>query len=481
MKKILIIMIILLTSASILADFGSGMHQGTRQEGMGGAFTGLADDGEAVVFNQAGLVNLKNFEAMLMYSSQMTGMDAQYGMDIDIGYVGVAHNFGDELGAVSMRWFYRSFRQDNEVFDASENIIYLGYGRKIYKNLSLGAGLSLMNSGFNDSDDNFDLRDWSYGLDISAFYSLNERISFGTLIKDINRPNRSIDDNTALDLIDYKIGGAWKYNPKNLKDVVTLDLVSENEYYMLKAGTEYWFDLKQEQYIKNIILRSGMQFSLESEYEQYNLSAGFGLDLDYGLRIDYTVKLSFNDMASDPLNHLVSVVYNLREPQHKPYIRIIKSTPARTIERPMKMLPVITEKKLSYRMEKIEVEEPVIILKKDEKITIDNIYFTSGKAELTINSYSSLDEAAKIFKDNPNIVIQVEGHTDSKGSSRYNLQLSQKRAEVVMNYVISKFGVSPKKIKAVGFGEDHPIATNNDEAGRKKNRRIEFKVISNKK
>ncbi|MBN2788969.1 MAG: OmpA family protein [Candidatus Delongbacteria bacterium] len=120
-----------------------------------------------------------------------------------------------------------------------------------------------------------------------------------------------------------------------------------------------------------------------------------------------------------------------------------------------------------------------IILKKDERIVLDNIYFKTGKAELTTNSFPTLNKVKRIFIDNPNIVIQIEGHTDSQGSAAYNLNLSQKRAESVYNYLITELNISSSQIKAVGFGEEIPVASNKSKEGRAKNRRIEFRVISN--
>ena len=73
--------------------------------------------------------------------------------------------------------------------------------------------------------------------------------------------------------------------------------------------------------------------------------------------------------------------------------------------------------------------------------------------------------------------MRVEGHTDSRGSDAYNLTLSQKRAESVRNYLISR-GVSPDRMEPRGFGESQPIADNRTEQGRSQNRRVEFIIIS---
>ncbi len=117
-----------------------------------------------------------------------------------------------------------------------------------------------------------------------------------------------------------------------------------------------------------------------------------------------------------------------------------------------------------------------IILKKNDTITLENVYFKSGKADLVESSYPSLDKVKAIFTDNPGIKIQIEGHTDSQGSAAYNKNLSQKRCETVMNYLISNLGIPKDQLNAKGFGEEKPVADNKTEEGRAKNRRIEFRV-----
>ena len=83
---------------------------------------------------------------------------------------------------------------------------------------------------------------------------------------------------------------------------------------------------------------------------------------------------------------------------------------------------------------------------------------------------------------NPDIIIELSSHTDDKGSEEYNLKLSQKRAESVVNYLISK-GIDKNRVKPQGYGESQPIAPNKNKngsdnpEGRAKNRRTDFKII----
>jgi OmpA-OmpF porin, OOP family len=107
----------------------------------------------------------------------------------------------------------------------------------------------------------------------------------------------------------------------------------------------------------------------------------------------------------------------------------------------------------------------------------DKVQFATGKAEILPASFSLLDDVAKVFLDNEQIeVVQIEGHTDSTGTAAINRTLSQQRAESVMKYLAGK-GVAKKRMVAKGFGPDRPIASNDDDAGREQNRRVEFNIV----
>jgi OOP family OmpA-OmpF porin len=77
------------------------------------------------------------------------------------------------------------------------------------------------------------------------------------------------------------------------------------------------------------------------------------------------------------------------------------------------------------------------------------------------------------MKEFPNTVAEIGGHTDSTASNAYNQKLSEKRANSVRQYIIDKFGIDGSRLTAVGYGEDRPIASNNTEEGKQKNRRVE--------
>lgn len=110
-------------------------------------------------------------------------------------------------------------------------------------------------------------------------------------------------------------------------------------------------------------------------------------------------------------------------------------------------------------------------------IDFAGITFKENASTLTDTSQSTLDEVAKVLHENSNINISVEGHTDTSGDPELNLKLSEKRAQSVVNYLVES-GIDNSRIQAQGFGDQHPIASNESLEGRKQNRRIEIKVIN---
>jgi len=110
-----------------------------------------------------------------------------------------------------------------------------------------------------------------------------------------------------------------------------------------------------------------------------------------------------------------------------------------------------------------------------ESIPLNNVFFEQGKPILKKESFSELDRLAQILLDNPNIEIQLNGHTDSQGNKTALINLSIDRVGVVKKYLIDK-GISAKRIAGKGFGPDKPIAPNDTEENRRKNRRVEFEI-----
>lgn len=124
------------------------------------------------------------------------------------------------------------------------------------------------------------------------------------------------------------------------------------------------------------------------------------------------------------------------------------------------------------------VQEKIIITEADRKVVADairNLEFDFGKATIRQKSYPTLNRVADLLKSK-NFSLKLAGHTDDKGSASYNMGLSKDRAEAIKAYLVSQ-GVNASRVEATGYGESQPIASNKTEAGRQKNRRVEFTLF----
>jgi outer membrane protein OmpA-like peptidoglycan-associated protein len=110
----------------------------------------------------------------------------------------------------------------------------------------------------------------------------------------------------------------------------------------------------------------------------------------------------------------------------------------------------------------------------------DAVLFQTASTTLGNNAYKSLDNLTTILNKYPETNLEIAGHTDSRGTNEYNQTLSENRAEAVSTYLASK-GIKRTRMTTKGYGETQPIATNDTEAGRSQNRRVEFQIFANEK
>jgi OmpA-OmpF porin, OOP family len=113
-----------------------------------------------------------------------------------------------------------------------------------------------------------------------------------------------------------------------------------------------------------------------------------------------------------------------------------------------------------------------------QTIVLNNIFFVFDKYELKKESSLELDRLVALMKKNSAMHIEISAHTDNVGTEAYNDELSIKRAEAVMNYLVSKSGIEKTRIVMKHYGELNPVATNTTAKGRQLNRRVEFKILS---
>jgi OOP family OmpA-OmpF porin len=119
-----------------------------------------------------------------------------------------------------------------------------------------------------------------------------------------------------------------------------------------------------------------------------------------------------------------------------------------------------------------------LIVVTDDKIVLNQkIFFAKAKTTILPKSFPLLNEVGQALKDKPKITVRIEGHTSNEGTDEYNLKLSQGRADAVRKYLIDQ-GIDGARMEAKGYGESLPIESNAKEAGREKNRRVEFFITA---
>ncbi len=127
----------------------------------------------------------------------------------------------------------------------------------------------------------------------------------------------------------------------------------------------------------------------------------------------------------------------------------------------------------------IEVTEKETELLDTGMIRLGNINFETGKADINPDSYATLDIVGQLLSKWPQLKIEIGGHTDSRGSAKFNQKLSQDRAQSVLDYLLQKFpGLDKSQYTVKGYGESAPMVPNDSALNMAKNRRVEFKVLN---
>jgi len=109
-------------------------------------------------------------------------------------------------------------------------------------------------------------------------------------------------------------------------------------------------------------------------------------------------------------------------------------------------------------------------------LVLDNVEFEFNSANLSPATLGTLNEVGQALTTRPEAGVEIQGHTDAVGAAAYNMQLSQRRAAAVREYLLANFDLNPDQLTAQGFGEADPIASNDTDEGRARNRRVQFVI-----
>lgn len=126
-----------------------------------------------------------------------------------------------------------------------------------------------------------------------------------------------------------------------------------------------------------------------------------------------------------------------------------------------------------------ELTNRVANLDNYKPVTETAVHFGFNRADLTRSDKEQLDQLGEQIPNVKGYIVQIEGRTDSVGNAQYNYDLSQRRADAVVQYLASKYNVPPHKIFLVGLGKDAPVEQNNTARGRAENRRVDVRLLTN--
>ncbi len=481
MKQIILLIIIIAMFAILSADYNHNaayirMGVGARSLAMGSSNTAGIEDATAAYWNPAGLSRIYYPQLATMYS---LSLDA----DRTYNYVGLAFsthivNFGLTWINANMTGFegYDSNANPTGNFDNSEHNIGFSLAKNIGR-LRLGTTGKLY---FSDLDDDSDTLGEGFGIDFGIQYDLMKRLSIGIMGRDLYGKSADIT-------IPYEFTGGITWNPidqitlaSDLKMIKGLDPVGA-------LGIEYWTALKEND--GSFLSKVGAGLRAGAADIGDNVSYTVGAGLGFGIfNIDYAYMLSSDDLISDShrLSLRIDLGYNLPPPVRAPRReKIVEYEPIDeevVEEQPIVEKPVVEEKKPEPVKEKVEIKQPevsIIDIGNDLINRLNNQLrgsFEFDSATIKEHTYKLLDELVLFLRTNDELKIEVIGHTCNLGTPEYNQDLSNRRADFVTNY-LTRNRIQRNRILASGLGETKPVAPNDTEESRMKNRRIEFRLI----
>ena len=156
--------------------------------------------------------------------------------------------------------------------------------------------------------------------------------------------------------------------------------------------------------------------------------------------------------------------------------RVDSNLNAEAIRKPTPIRPMPQPAKLPAPDPKINTD--LTTLAAGKAVTLDNVYFDQSSYLLRPESYPQLNELVGILKNRPTLTIEISGHTDNVGDPRLNLALSENRARVITNYLTTR-GVKADRLVYKGYGQTQPVAPNDTEENKRRNRRVEVRILKN--
>jgi OOP family OmpA-OmpF porin len=140
-------------------------------------------------------------------------------------------------------------------------------------------------------------------------------------------------------------------------------------------------------------------------------------------------------------------------------------------------LDVITGKAAEIKMVEVKAADIADALATKGSIDLYGIYFDIDKTDIKPESTKTLDEVASLLKIDRSLKLEISGHTDNTGTAEHNMKLSEGRAQAVVDALVKKYGIDAARLEAKGYGDTKPVASNDTDDGKAKNRRVELKKL----
>ncbi len=430
---------------------------GSRAVALGESYVSVANDPSAIYWNPAGLMDLANPTVMAMHVFWLEDIYFDYlagGMPLPGGGA-----LGASLVYLNHGQLLRADAGDTPddptrgLFSAADFAFSGAYAYQFSKKMKLGGTLKVFSESI-DSQASFGL-----ALDLGFLYELPwQAIMLGVMVQNLG-PATKVEAEAFRLPLNFKVG--LSYHPlSNLMVTMDYNQLLEQEA-KLGLGAEYIYE-------DLLALRAGYQYQGRIDqaelYSNYGTPGLAGLTAGIGVKVmDFQLDYAYVPYGFLGTTHRLTLSYALGQP------------PATT---PSKLVPMATpipnqaQRQQQMRKTIADLEDNI------NKGVLKNIRFESGLAVLLPESRETLDRLGQELVKYPDVTVAIEGYTDNVGRPEDNQVLSQLRVESVKSYLVDHFKLNPNQLPAVGYGEASPIASNDTAAGRQKNRRVEFKVIS---
>jgi outer membrane protein OmpA-like peptidoglycan-associated protein len=221
------------------------------------------------------------------------------------------------------------------------------------------------------------------------------------------------------------------------------------------------------------------------EEEENTVQIKAGVAVEYAMREDWAVRSTLEKFSGDAAFLSAGLIKYFGGEKDSTPIVAAAPTPA-PVPAPVRSLPPTADSDNDGVPDHLDAcPDTLPGLSVDERgcgifnRSFSNINFELNSTKLTTDSRTVLDDLALELKKVPHLTVEVQAHTDNIGTATYNVWLSNKRAEAIMEYLIVEHNIPAARLQPRGYGETHPIASNDDEYGRSQNRRAEFRIISN--